>query len=75
MTVSISLPELVDLRAFPIHDPAGAGYVAAVDTARAGLRAEGCAVLGGFVPPEAVARLNDEIAEPQARNPTTPPRS
>ena len=54
---------LVDLGAFPIHDPACAGYVAAVDGARAGLRSQGCAVLGGFVQPEAVARLNDEIGD------------
>ena len=59
----ISLSDLVDLSAFPIHEPASAGYVAAVDTARAGLRAEGCALLGGFVRPEAVARLNEEILE------------
>ena len=57
------LSDLVDLQAFPIHDPACAGYLAAVDTARAGLRSEGCAVLGGFVRPEAVARLNGEIVE------------
>ena len=59
----IDLADLVDLRTFPIHDPASAGYVAAVDAARVGLRAEGCAVLGGFVRPEAVVRLNDEIVE------------
>ena len=58
-----SLADLVDLREFPIHDPASAAYVAAVDGARAGLRSEGCAVLGGFVRPDAVATLNDEIAE------------
>ena len=59
----IDLTELVDLQAFPIHEPASAAYVAAVDAARAGLRTEGCAVLGGFVRPEAVAQLNDEILE------------
>ncbi|MYB04167.1 MAG: hypothetical protein F4Y13_08305, partial [Acidimicrobiaceae bacterium] len=59
----IDLTELVDLQAFPIHEPASAAYVAAVDAARAGLRSEGCAVLGGFVRPEAVAQLNDEILE------------
>ncbi|MDE0492803.1 MAG: hypothetical protein OXH54_02630 [Acidimicrobiaceae bacterium] len=59
----IELTDLVDLQAFPIHDPASAAYVAAADAARAGLRSEGCAVLGGFVRPEAVARLNDEILE------------
>ena len=57
----MNLADLIDLRAFPIHTPASAGYVAAVDRARAGLRSEGCAVLGGFVRPEAVAKLNDEV--------------
>ena len=59
----IGLGDLVDLDAFPVHAPASAGYVAAVDTARIGLRSDGCAVLGGFVRPGAVARLNDEILE------------
>ena len=62
-TAPLSLSDLVDLQAFPIHDPASAGYVAAVDGARAGLRSEGCAVLGGFVRSEAVVRLNEEILE------------
>ncbi len=60
---NVGLEDLVDLGAFPIQDPACGGYAAAVDAARAGLRAEGCAVLGGFVRPEAVARLNGEICE------------
>ena len=60
---SLGLSDLVDLQAFPIHDPACAGYVAAVDTARDGLRSEGCAVLRSFVRPEAVTRLNNEIVE------------
>ncbi len=59
----IDLADLVDLQVFPIHAPASAGYVAAVDGARAGLRSEGCAVLGGFVRPDAVSALNDEIGE------------
>ena len=59
----LGLSDLVDLPAFPVHDPASAGYVAAVDGARAGLRSEGCAVLGGFVRPDAVAQMNDEILE------------
>ena len=62
-TAPVSLPDLVDLSTFPIHDPASAGYLAAVTEARAGLRSEGCAVLGGFVRPAAVATLNDEIVE------------
>ena len=59
----LGLSDLVDLQAFPIHALDSAGYVAAVDDARIGLRSEGCAVLGSFVRPEAVARLNDEIVE------------
>ena len=59
----IDLADLVDLRTFPVDEPDSASYVAAVDSARSGLRSEGCAVLGGFVRPEAVARLNDEIVE------------
>ena len=59
----LGLSDLVDLHAFPIHAPDSAGYVAAVDDARIGLRSEGCAVLGSFVRPEAVARLNEEIVE------------
>ena len=60
---TLGLSDLVDLQAFPIHDSACAGYVAAVDAARGGLRSEGCAVLGSLVRPEAVARLNGEIVE------------
>ena len=37
----MNLADLIDLWAFPIHTPASAGYVAAVDRARAGLRSEG----------------------------------
>ena len=60
---SIGFGDLVDLDAFPVHEPASAGYVAAVDRARVGLRSEGCAVLRSFVRPAAVARLNDEVYE------------
>ena len=59
----IGLGDLVDLDVFPVHEPTSAGYVAAVDTARVGLRSDGCAVLGGFVRPEAVAKVNAEIYE------------
>ena len=59
----LSLSDLVDLVAFPIHEPTSAGCVAVVGGARAGLRSEGCAVLREFVRPEAVERLNDEILE------------
>ena len=59
----VRLADLAELEAFPIHDPESAGCVAAVDAARSGLRSEGCAVLGGFVRPEAVERLNAETYE------------
>ena len=60
---SLGLADLVDLERFPIDEPSSPEYVAAVDTARRGLRSVGCAVLEGFVRPEAVQVLNDEILD------------
>ncbi len=62
-TPPFELADLVDLEAFPIDDPTSASYIAIVDGARTGLRAEGCAVLSGFVRAEAVELLNDEVHE------------
>ncbi|MCY3635632.1 MAG: arpA protein [bacterium] len=62
-TSPFKLADLVDLGTFPIDDPTTASYIEAVDGARAGLRAEGCAVLSGFVRTEAVELLNDEVLE------------
>ncbi|WP_419928174.1 HalD/BesD family halogenase [Candidatus Poriferisocius sp.] len=62
-TSPIELADLVDLEAFPIDDPTSASYIEAVNDARVGLRAEGCAVLNRFVSAEAVELLNDEVLE------------
>lgn len=62
------LADLLNLERYPLHEPDGAGYVAAVDEARQGMRAVGCAVIKDLVRPDAVALLNDEII---ARKDTT----
>ena len=59
----LGLADLVDVERFPIAEPSSPRYIAAVDAARRGLRSLGCAVLEGFVRPEAVRVLNDEILE------------
>ena len=60
---TFELADLVDLERYPIAEPSSPRYVATVDAARRGLRSLGCAVLGGFVRPEAIRVLNDEILE------------
>ena len=50
-----ALSQIVDLDRYPLHEPESAAYVAAVDAAREGLRADGCAVIKDLVRPEAVA--------------------
>ncbi len=62
-TAPVSLADLVGLEAFPIHDPASPRYIEVVDGARSDLRAEGCAVLSGFVRAEAIELLNEEVLE------------
>jgi len=57
-----SLDRLVDLEATPLHDPAAAGYCAAVEAARADLRSDGCAVVRDLVRPDALQALSREIA-------------
>ncbi len=63
-----SLDRLIDLDVLPLHDPASAGYGAAVDAARAGLRSDGCAVVRDLVRPAALQDMSAEIA---ARKPAT----
>ena len=53
--------DLIDLEQYPLDDPSGARRVAAVEQARAGLRADGCAVIPDLVHPDAVTRLHAEI--------------
>lgn len=55
------LVELLDLDRYQLHDPLAPGYADAVALARAGLHADGCAVVEGLVRPAAVRVLNDEI--------------
>jgi len=63
-----SLDRLVDLDATPLHDPASARFRAAVDTARAGLQSDGCAVVRALVRPDALQVLSREIS---VRKPAT----
>ena len=66
--------ELVDVARYPLDgrdlpasEPSHTAYWAAVEHARSGLRADGCALLKEFVTPAAVRLLDDEIvaAKPQ----------
>ena len=59
----VTLADLVDLDRYPIHEPESEGYAAAVESARTGLRAVGCAVIKDLVRPEALQRLGREIWE------------
>ncbi|MFW2383629.1 MAG: arpA protein [Acidimicrobiales bacterium] len=55
------ISELVDLEAYPIHDPDSAGYLVAVDRARGQLADTGCALNKDFVRADALHALADEI--------------
>lgn len=57
----IELDELIDLDRYPIDQPETDGYASIVEHARAGLRAEGCAVIKDLVRPDALATLGKEI--------------
>lgn len=62
------LSAVVDLDRYPIHQPESDVYVAVVEHAQKGLRAEGCAVIKDLVHPEGRKVLASEIRE---RKPTT----
>ena len=73
-STSATVDRLVDVERYPLDgrdlppgDARRIAYCHAVETARAGLRADGCALLKEFVTPDAVRLLNDEIvaAKPQ----------
>ncbi len=51
------LETLVDLDAYPLHDPDGPGYAAAVERARAALASDGCARIEGFIRSDQHERL------------------
>ncbi len=53
----MSLDAIVELDRYPLEDAGSATYVDAVAAARAGLDDMGCAVLAGFLRPEAIERL------------------
>lgn len=62
------LSQLVDTDRYPLTDPHGAAWMAAVDRARGDLQAVGCTVLSGFLRPELLEDLRLECAAvaPQA---------
>ena len=62
----VTLADLVDLERYPIDQPDSAGYTAAVEAARADLRAVGCAVIKDLVRPDALERLGQEIWDRKA---------
>lgn len=64
----MELDDLLDLDRYPMHEPSSAGYLAAVNEARAGLRHDGCAVIRDLVRPTAVRAISAEIV---ARKHTT----
>ena len=57
----------LDGRDLPASEPSHTAYWAAVNRARAGLRADGCALLKDFVTPGAVRLLNEEISAAKPR--------
>ncbi len=63
-----TIDDLVDLDAYPLHEPESAGYRAAVDRARRQLVDTGCALNKDFVRPDALAVLAAEI---EANKPDT----
>lgn len=59
--------DLIDLERYPLDDPSSARRAATVGQARAGLRADGCAVIPDLVGPDALTRLHAEI-EPNVQD-------
>lgn len=57
----MDLAELLDLDRYPLLDPIDVRYTAAVDDARRGLRADGCAVVPRLVRPDGVRTLSAEV--------------
>lgn len=57
----LTLADIVDLEAYPIHEPDSALYRANVDAARAQLHETGCALNKDFVRPQALKVLGTEI--------------
>jgi hypothetical protein len=53
--------DLIDFERYPLDDPSSVRRSATVEQARAGLRADGCAVIPDLVRPDALQRLHAEI--------------
>jgi hypothetical protein len=66
--MTYTIADLVDLGAYPLHDPDSAGYLEVVDRARAQLADTGCALNKDFVRPDALEILGAEI---EANKPDT----
>ena len=60
---AITLADVVDLATYPIDQPNSDGYRAAVEHARVGLRADGCAVIKDLVRTDALNQLGREISD------------
>ncbi len=58
-----TLDTLIDLDAYPVHEPQSHGYLQRVDDARAQLHDTGCALNKAFIRPAAVELLGAEIRE------------
>ncbi len=54
------MAELINLAAYPIHEPDGATYTGLVERVRAELADDGCAVLKGFLSAQGINALTDE---------------
>lgn len=59
----ITLATLIDLDRYPIDQPDSAPYRAAVEQARTGLRATGCAIVRDLIRSDALVQLGLEICE------------
>jgi hypothetical protein len=57
------LSGLVDLDRFPLHDADSPPWIALVDQVKAQLSDDGCATLPGFLTPDALTEVADEIAK------------
>lgn len=68
MTGTRGLDEIVDITRYPLTEPGGVGWRAAVETARAELAQDGCTVLREFLRPELqeILRTEGERIAPHA---------
>ena len=67
----MKLKDVVDLERYPIHVPTSDGFEALVTRVRDALAVDGCAVLDGFVRPDAVAEMAMESKALRAQTTAT----